>query len=136
MSEQWYLSREGERYGPYSWEQLCEFAAAGRVGPQDFVWGEGMSDWVAATEVEGLLGTTAAAAPPADPAAASPRGPAASASEPREERQPAAPSRQGASADDEEIVGIIPAMRRKTGLCFRRRCTTWWSRTGALCSPR
>lgn len=110
------MSREGERYGPYSWEQLSEFAAAGRVGPQDFVWGEGMADWAAATEVEGLLGSPAAAAPPADPAAAAPRGPAASASEPREERQPAAPSRQGASADDEEIVGIIPAMRRKKGL--------------------
>lgn len=116
MSEQWYLSRKGEQYGPYNWAQLREFAEAGRVRPEDFVWCEGMPDWVAAVEVEGLLGPRAPAAPPVHPAGASQPAPSRSTSEQPEERAAADAPREARGADDERIAGIIPAMRRKTGL--------------------
>lgn len=38
MSKQWYLSRQGQRYGPYSWEQLSELTRSGQVVPQDLIW--------------------------------------------------------------------------------------------------
>lgn len=94
---------------------MREFAGAGRVGAQDYVWGEGMPDWVAATEVEGLLGSPSPAQP-GDPAA-SPPGPAAGPSGRSEAQQRgSSASRRTAAADDEGIVGIVPGMRRKTGL--------------------
>ncbi len=116
MSEQWYLSREGEQYGPYSWVQLREFADGGRVRPQDFVWCEGMADWVVATEVEGLLGPPAPTPPPVQLAEKVEPVPSESTSERPKERAAADAPRQTRQADDERIAGIIPAMRRKTGL--------------------
>ncbi len=116
MSEQWYLSREGEQYGPYSWPQLREFAAGGRVRPQDFVWCEGMADWVVATEVDGLLGPPAPPPPPVQLAERAELGPSKSTSERPEERAAADAPGEAPGTDDERIAGIIPAMRRKTGL--------------------
>lgn len=41
MSQQWYLIRQCHRYGPYSWEQLREFAGSGQVMPEKLIWGNG-----------------------------------------------------------------------------------------------
>lgn len=46
----WYLIRNQERYGPYTWDELC-----GYVQKQDLVWGPGYNGWTPATEVHGLL---------------------------------------------------------------------------------
>ncbi|MBI3409238.1 MAG: DUF4339 domain-containing protein [Planctomycetes bacterium] len=51
MATQWYLTRDGQRMGPYSGEQLHEFADDGRLSPKDLVWCEGMTDWVEARKV-------------------------------------------------------------------------------------
>ncbi len=51
----WHLQRGGETYGPYSQEQLQDFAGQGRIAPQDLVRSEETGEWVQASEVPGLL---------------------------------------------------------------------------------
>ncbi len=75
MNQQWYLWRDGQRYGPYAWEDLLAFVRAGNVLPSDLVWGPSLSDWAPAGQIPGLL----APSPPvtamtaAKPASARPR---------------------------------------------------------------
>jgi len=52
---QWYCYVGGRQYGPVPDDVLREWAAAGRVGPRDAVWTEGMSDWAPASTVPGLF---------------------------------------------------------------------------------
>jgi len=65
MSDQWHLLQEGQQYGPYTGDQLVEFAKDGRIVRESMLWAEGMTDWVAASQFEGLF-------PPAPVAAAVP----------------------------------------------------------------
>ncbi len=51
MPTQWYIAKNGERLGPYTGEQLQDRADAGKLGPRDMVWCEGMPDWVPAKNV-------------------------------------------------------------------------------------
>lgn len=55
MSDQWHLLQDGQQYGPYTGEQLVEFAADGRVIRESMLWAEGMAEWVPASQVEGLF---------------------------------------------------------------------------------
>jgi hypothetical protein len=56
MMEGWYWSRGGQQLGPYSWEQLCQFAREGRIQPADQIWHVGWDNWSAASQVPGLFG--------------------------------------------------------------------------------
>ena len=89
MSNQWYFSREGQNFGPYSWDELRGFVASGQVTAADPVWNEGMPNWIPAADVEGLVDAGPAGSPPA-------------------------PATGGPGV--ETIAGIIPAMHRKSGL--------------------
>jgi hypothetical protein len=119
MSAQWYLARQGNRYGPYSWEQMVEFAAAGQVTPEDLVWSEGMSNWTRAVDIEGLCAPPAPseqeAAPPPPPPPPPPPAPLAETVQPSQPSASSTGPSAGASGG-EQIAGIIPAIRRKTGL--------------------
>lgn len=66
MNQQWHLLQDGQRFGPYSADQLVEYAADGRIVRDSMLWTEGLADWVKASEVEGLF--PAAPAPLAAPA--------------------------------------------------------------------
>ncbi len=63
MAEQWYLARDDQQFGPYTLEQMKEFAREGRLLPQDLVWNEGLSEWVAASKIPELFGETKRTAP-------------------------------------------------------------------------
>ncbi len=66
MSDQWHLLQDGQQYGPYSGEQLVQFAQEGRIVRESLVWTEGLENWVSAAVVEGLfppVPVVAAAAP-------------------------------------------------------------------------
>jgi TM2 domain-containing membrane protein YozV len=67
MASEWYYSHDGQRLGPVSSEQLKELALAGKLGPDDLVWKDGMEDWVAAGKIKKLLPATGAVVPAADP---------------------------------------------------------------------
>ena len=45
MAEQWYYSKQGQRTGPVSEEQLKQLASSGQVQPTDLVWKQGMPQW-------------------------------------------------------------------------------------------
>lgn len=60
MSSLWYLYKDWQQKGPYSWEELFRLAEAGTLGPADYVWTEGLDDWVQADIIRGLF----AAEPP------------------------------------------------------------------------
>ena len=55
---------QGEQsLGPYTGEQLVEFARAGNVTREMLIWTEGMAEWLAAEKIEGLFPAPVAAVP-------------------------------------------------------------------------
>lgn len=64
----YFLSRNGERFGPYTWPELCAYAANGQVATDDLLWDPGLEQWLAAALLPGLLPD----APPAPAAASAP----------------------------------------------------------------
>lgn len=63
MSEYW-VSRNSERYGPYTLDQLLEYYKTGQVQPTDHVCRPGTQEWVIASSMPELVGK----APPEPPA--------------------------------------------------------------------
>jgi hypothetical protein len=56
MAAEWFLAREGQQTtGPLTAQQLKQLAVAGQVRPTSLVWKEGMTRWVPASQVKGLL---------------------------------------------------------------------------------
>ena len=55
MNQEWHLLQDGQQYGPYTGDQLVEFANDGRIVRESMLWAEGMADWVKAADVEGLF---------------------------------------------------------------------------------
>ena len=51
---QWYLTRNAEQFGPYSWENLVSFYHEGNLLPDDLLWNETMTEWQRADHVAGL----------------------------------------------------------------------------------
>lgn len=51
----WFMSRAGQRFGPYSWEDLRQSARDGNLKQEDLLWQPGMTEWVKAGEREGLF---------------------------------------------------------------------------------
>jgi len=45
MQEQIYITRSGQRWGPYTREQCVEMLGAGQLVPMDMAWRQGMPDW-------------------------------------------------------------------------------------------
>lgn len=71
--QQWYFISvvNGERYGPYSAEQLEGFVTSGSITRETMIWTAALQDqWIPATNVEGLFRPVenAASAHPAQPA--------------------------------------------------------------------
>ena len=60
MASEWYFTKNGQRHGPITSQQLKELAAKGELGPADLVWKEGMPQWVPASKVKGLMPSSAA----------------------------------------------------------------------------
>ena len=57
MSENpgWYVMQGEEPLGPYTGEQLVEYAQAGNVTREMLVWTEGMAEWQPASAIPGLF---------------------------------------------------------------------------------
>lgn len=68
MPNQWYYTKDDERQGPVSADELKRLAEAGELQPDDLIWKDGMEDWRPASQLKGLFdGETAA--PTSKPAA-------------------------------------------------------------------
>lgn len=55
MASEWHYSREGKMYGPVPLSELKKLAEAGELAPSDFVWKEGLLEWVEASSIKGLV---------------------------------------------------------------------------------
>lgn len=51
-----------EQLGPYTGEQLVEYATAGNITRESLIWTEGMAEWLPAGQVEGIFPAEAAPA--------------------------------------------------------------------------
>lgn len=60
IAPQFYYAQNGQRIGPLTLKQMQERVASHQLRPQDLVWREGMSQWVAAQEVPELFSPPAA----------------------------------------------------------------------------
>ena len=68
---QWHLHIPPETYGPYSLQQLRDYAREGRMNAETLVWSEGADGWGRAGDqaaLKGLFAVTAPARAPAPPA--------------------------------------------------------------------
>lgn len=59
----WFVAAGDKQEGPYSEDQFRDLIARGHVGPETYVWSEGMAAWQRAAEIPGLL--SGASTPPA-----------------------------------------------------------------------
>jgi ribosomal protein S27E len=64
MERQWYLSRDGQVFGPVNDAQLLQTAAAGRIQPTDLLNVAGEANWHMASAIPGLLPAAPAAVEP------------------------------------------------------------------------
>jgi hypothetical protein len=51
----WFFASNGQQQGPYPEAQFRDMMARGQITPQTLVWSEGMSGWLKAGEVPGLM---------------------------------------------------------------------------------
>jgi hypothetical protein len=63
MSDQWFVHSNGEQMGPYTGQQLVEYAQQGNIVAETMVWTEGMAEWAPASQVPGLIPAAPAPAP-------------------------------------------------------------------------
>ncbi len=56
MAHDWFISRSGQKQGPFSLSELKEFANSGQLDPNDHLFRPGMESWVLAQTVSGLFG--------------------------------------------------------------------------------
>ena len=50
-----HIDRDGERYGPYSIEEINAYLANGTLLPTDLAWQDGMTDWLPIDQVIGVV---------------------------------------------------------------------------------
>ena len=55
METRWHYSREGKQYGPVPESDLKLLIETGEVSPLDYVWKEGLPEWVKATSHKDVL---------------------------------------------------------------------------------
>ncbi|MCP4904995.1 MAG: SPFH domain-containing protein [bacterium] len=60
----WHVAEGGESVGPFAPAQMAQAIGAGRVTRETLVWSSGMTGWVAASDVEALVGYFAPPPPP------------------------------------------------------------------------
>ncbi len=67
QSRQYHLSVNGQQQGPFTIDQLRQFASVGQFTPQTYVWTAGMSAWAYAATVPEIAALFSSATPPPPP---------------------------------------------------------------------
>ncbi len=55
MAKDWYYAKDGQQRGPFPETHVRQLAVSGQILPHDLVWHEGLTDWVAAQTIPGLV---------------------------------------------------------------------------------
>ncbi len=63
----YWLARNGQKYGPYSLEDLRRMVAEGSISPTDLAWHEGMLNWASLAEIVPLSTSPPPPPPPQAP---------------------------------------------------------------------
>ena len=63
-ADSWYYTRDGHQSGPVTQAELADAARRGEITGADLIWKQGMTDWIPASSVRGLLPRVASAASP------------------------------------------------------------------------
>ena len=63
----WWYAKGTQKSGPHTAAELRSLAASGQIAAADMVWKEGLSDWLPASSVKGLLSQPATSEPPPFP---------------------------------------------------------------------
>lgn len=92
MNPEWLCYVNGQEYGPYTWPQLVQMAAAGNVTPQTHVRRNFDSQWYLAEQVPGLFS------------------PAAGGANPKQAAHPTSPPRTAATKKSVSKSGAQPAV--------------------------
>lgn len=53
--KEWYLSRNGFRYGPFSWEEVIQYSQSGRISQTDLLWSPSSGGWFPAGRLDYLF---------------------------------------------------------------------------------
>lgn len=61
MSTNWYVYKDLQQKGPYTWQEFVAEARAGQFGSHDLVWNKNMEQWLPAADIPGLMGRGSAA---------------------------------------------------------------------------
>jgi hypothetical protein len=64
MDDQWHVARGKQKFGPYTFAQLRQIAAEGRIVPTDMVLKVGTQKWMPASAFTGLFEPSTPATPP------------------------------------------------------------------------
>ena len=67
----WYIAENGQTQGPFTSQQMASGIASGQIKPDSAVWTAGMSDWIAASNVDQLAGYFSPSPPPPPPPSSS-----------------------------------------------------------------
>lgn len=67
MADNWFLARDGKKYGPYTSAQMRQMASGGQLLPIDMVLEEGTTKWTPAAQVETFFPATGITAEPPPP---------------------------------------------------------------------
>ena len=109
MSQEWYYSLDGDRWGPVVAADLKKLAEAGTLKPCDMVWKDGMPEWVEAKALKGLFGGTPKSGE--QPAAEKPKAEAA-------DKRPSSRGQPGDENTADPIISIS-SLASSTGRRFR-----------------
>lgn len=51
-----FISKSGQRYGPYTLDQVNALLASGQIKPSILAWHQGMTDWAKLSSIPGVRG--------------------------------------------------------------------------------
>jgi hypothetical protein len=65
MPGEWYIARDGKAHGPVTQAEFAEFLRRGHLQPDDYIWHDGLDDWVLGEKLLSGLQCTAEPTAPA-----------------------------------------------------------------------
>jgi hypothetical protein len=115
----WYYARGDVEKGPLTSAQIKALATAGKIRPDDYVWKEGMENWLPAGEVKELFPADAAKPKEKDPDSSKPGEKGAEpgkAEKFRRKPEPAGPASRSLPTDPQQLIRLASRIALLVGI--------------------
>ncbi len=66
MPSVWFVARDGQEHGPINEAEFAEFLRGGHLRPSDYIWYDGLDDWLLGHELLSLGQRADGSAAPAE----------------------------------------------------------------------